>query len=127
MRGLKRSLNALKRLLAEEVVSMRPGKKLLFALIVGLTGCVTSIQPREPLNLPDPEPLTLRPVKWVVVPVEEADGKIRVVFALTEAGYKSLSLNMTDILHYLALQSQILEEYRQYYEASEESTPQDEG
>jgi hypothetical protein len=65
-------------------------------------------------------------VKWVVVPVEDESGKVIVFFALTEAGYKNLSLNMTDILHYMAMQRQTLEEYRQYYEGKDEASPKEE-
>jgi hypothetical protein len=76
---------------------------------------------RAPLDLPDPEPLTLRKVKWSVVKAGEKDGQAVVYFALTETGYKNLSLNVQDILTYLTLQRQILEEYREYYEPNVEN------
>ena len=85
-----------------------------------LTGCVVPMETRAPLDLPDPEPLSLRPVKWVVVPVEEKEGEVRVLFGLNEGGYKNLSLNMEDIISYMVLQDQMLKEYRKYYEPIEQ-------
>lgn len=92
---------------------------LFLALIIPLTGCVTAPPARAPLNLPQPAPLSLRPVKWIVHPVEQKDGKIVVMFSLTDAGYKNLSLNVQDIIQYLTVQRLILDEYRQYYEGSD--------
>jgi hypothetical protein len=95
---------------------MRSAKALLISTLVFLSACTEIVQPRAPLNLADPEPLSLKPVKWSVVPVEDKNGNTVVLFSLTETGYKNMSLNVQDILNYLILQKRILEEYREYYE-----------
>jgi hypothetical protein len=101
---------------------MKSLSRFFIAATILLSGCTEMFEAnRAPLDLPNPEPLALRPVKWSVVPLEEKDGTVVVLFALNEKGYKSLSLNIQDILTYMTLQKQILEEYRQYYEPDEQA------
>lgn len=95
---------------------MKPLKAILISTLVLMSACTEVVQPRAPLSLPDPEPLTLRPVRWTVLPMTDKDGESIVLFSLSESGYKNLSLNIQDILTYMQLQRRILEEYRKYYE-----------
>ena len=87
---------------------------------------------REPLNLPNPEPLSLVDVEWIVVTKDnvdevmekvKAEGGDYALFAVTDEGYKKLSLNFADIRNKLYEQQQIILSYKEYYESGErEST-----
>ena len=84
---------------------------------------------REPLNLPDPVPLELQDVDWIIITKENAEEvfeKIKndkngdyALFALTDNGYEKLALNFADIRNKLAEQRQIILSYREYYEPKE--------
>ena len=87
---------------------------------------------REPLNLPNPKPLELIDVEWIVVTKDnvdevmekvKAEGGDYALFAVTDEGYKKLSLNFADIRNKLYEQNQIILSYKEYYEDGErEST-----
>ena len=116
------------------------GSVLLFGLL--LNGCaglaVKELQSykiekkREPLNLPNPEPLSLVDVEWIVVTKDnvdevmekvKAEGGDAALFAVTDEGYKKLSTNFADIRNKLYEQNQIILSYKEYYEGGErEST-----
>lgn len=118
---------------------------LLTVLISQLIGCswftekvkpvVIDTKPQEKvkLNLPEPEPLKLNKVEWVVITPDNVQkefekmqkSKIDVVlFGLTDTDYENLSLNMSKIRSYLIKQRQIINSYKSYYEPSKEnSTP----
>ena len=112
------------------------GSVLLFGLV--LNGCaglaVKELQSykiekkREPLDLPMPEPLSLVDVEWIVVTkanVDEVMEKVKAeggdyaLFAVTDEGYKKLSLNFADIRNKLYEQQQIILSYKEYYEDGE--------
>jgi hypothetical protein len=112
------------------------GSVLLFGLL--LNGCaglaVKELQSykiekkREPLDLPMPEPLSLVDVEWIVVTKDnvdevmekvKAEGGDYALFAVTDEGYKKLSLNFADIRNKLYEQQQIILSYKEYYEDGE--------
>ena len=83
---------------------------------------------REPLNLPNPEPLSLVDVEWIVVTKDnvdevmekvKAEGGDYALFAVTDEGYKKLSVNFADIRNKLYEQNQIILSYKEYYEGGE--------
>ena len=83
---------------------------------------------REPLNLPNPEPLSLVDVEWIVVTKDnvdevmekvKAEGGDYALFAVTDEGYKKLSTNFADIRNKLYEQNQIILSYKEYYEDGE--------
>ena len=83
---------------------------------------------REPLNLPMPVPLELLDVEWIVVTKDnvdevmekvKAEGGDYALFAVTDEGYKKLSLNFADIRNKLYETNQILLSYKEYYEDGE--------
>tara|TARA_B100001778_G_C18058007_1_gene392869 strand:- start:54 stop:440 length:387 start_codon:yes stop_codon:yes gene_type:complete len=83
---------------------------------------------REPLNIPNPEPLSLVDVEWIVVTKDnvdevmekvKAEGGDYALFAVTDEGYKKLSLNFADIRNKLHEQNQIILSYKEYYEDGE--------
>ena len=112
------------------------GSVLLFGLL--LNGCaglaVKELQSykiekkREPLDLPMPKPLSLVDVEWIVVTKDnvdevmekvKAEGGDYALFAVTDEGYKKLSLNFADIRNKLYEQQQIILSYKEYYEDGE--------
>ena len=117
------------------------GSVLLFGLL--LNGCaglaVKELQSykiekkREPLDLPMPEPLSLVDVEWIVVTKDnvdevmekvKAEGGDYALFAVTDEGYKKLSLNFADIRNKLYEQQQIILSYKEYYEDGERESDQ---
>ena len=117
------------------------GSVLLFGLL--LNGCaglaVKELQSykiekkREPLNLPNPEPLSLVDVEWIVVTKDnvdevmekvKAEGGDAALFAVTDEGYKKLSTNFADIRNKLYEQNQIILSYKEYYEDGERESNQ---
>ena len=117
-------------------------KTLLLSSVFLLTGCASIFGPsvkqietvtvevsKPALNLPNPEQLSLRETKWVVVTREnaesifaelEAKGQPIALFALTTDGYEALSLNIADIRTYIGTQKEIILQYREYYEEKEQ-------
>ena len=114
--------------------------KKLIILLVGvafLAGC--SITPKTkqvevteklPLSIPNPEPLELRDVGWVIVTeanIDEVwqmlkdDNEGVALFALRHGDYERLALNIKDIRAQIGEYIVILKQYREYYEGD---TPQ---
>lgn len=80
---------------------------------------------KTPLNLPLPEPLRAREIKWVVITPDnaeavfkqmEARGQNAVLFAITDDGYQELALTMVDIRNMIATQRNMIIKYQEYYE-----------
>ena len=110
---------------------------LLGLLAVFLSSCSESVQEiqvttvevsKTPLNLPNPDPLQLQDVEWIIITKDNAmeifeevksKGGEYSLFALTDTGYEKLALNFTDIRNRLAQQRQILLSYKEYYESEE--------
>ena len=113
-------------------------KILAVALIILLTGCsiggekkikIFSVEePRQNLNLPDPMPLTLEDIRWIIITsanAEEVFKKLEeagidpVLFGLTDKDYELLSKNFAQIRQKLQETNNLLEEYKKYYEGEE--------
>ena len=110
---------------------------LLSLLAVFLTSCGSSVQEiqvttvevsKTPLNLPNPDPLQLQDVEWIIITKDNANeiferiksaGGEYALFAVEDTGYEKLQINFTDIRNKLAEQRQLLLAYREYYEPSE--------
>ena len=80
---------------------------------------------RTRLNLPHPDPLSPRPIEWILITPENAEevfAKLKeknidlVLFGLTDDGYESLSVTMAELRNYIATQRQIIIKYKEYYE-----------
>ena len=113
---------------------------LLSVLAVFLTRCGSSVQEiqvttvevsKTPLNLPNPDPLKLQNVEWIVITKDNANeiferiksaGGEYALFAVEDTGYEKLQINFTDIRNKLAEQRQLLLAYREYYEPSDKSS-----
>ena len=85
-------------------------------------------EPRQNLNLPDPMPLTLEDIRWIIITsanAEEVFKKLEeagidpVLFGLTDKDYELLSKNFAQIRQKLQETNNLLEEYKKYYEGEE--------
>jgi len=80
---------------------------------------------REKLNLKTPLPIELLDPSWIIIHPSNAeevwevlkdDKKDIVLFALTDEGYQSLSVNLTKLRNIIEQQRIILFKYKKYYE-----------
>ena len=80
---------------------------------------------RTHLSLAMPDPLAIKPIKWVVITpanVEasfkqlETKGQPVVLFAITDDGYQQLAITMSDLRNFIATQHNIIIKYKEYYE-----------
>lgn len=91
---------------------------------------------RTPLNLEEPAPLSMTPIKWIVITREnyqeifdelEKNNTDVVLFGLTDEGYEELVINFAQVRKYIILNRHILMKYKEYYEGDEngkaEETP----
>ena len=104
-------------------------------LIMLLTGCsigekklkVLSLEePRAKLNLAKPTPLQMEKIKWIIITSENAEevfakleqaGIDPVLFGLTDQDYKIISRNFAQIRAKLRETNELLDQYKDYYEA----------
>lgn len=100
---------------------------LLVLTIVGCIGCsstktlqIRSAETTMPaLDLPNPKPLELSDVRFIVVTAEnQADvlNKNQAFFAITETEYEDLASNLLKIRGFILQQRTIIESYKKYYE-----------
>ena len=113
---------------------------LLGLLAVFLSSCSESVQEiqvttvevsKTPLNLPNPDPLQLQDVEWIIITKDnameifeklKAAGGEYALFAVEDTGYEKIQINFTDIRNKLAEQRQLLLAYKEYYESEESET-----
>lgn len=84
---------------------------------------------RTPLNLEEPAPLSMTPIKWIVITREnyqeifdelEKNNTDVVLFGLTDEGYEELVINFAQVRKYIILNRHILMKYKEYYEGDED-------
>ena len=113
---------------------------LLGLLAVFLSSCSESVQEiqvttievsKTPLNLPNPDPLKLQDVEWIIITKDnameifdklKAAGGEYALFAVEDTGYEKIQVNYTDIRNKLAEQKQLLLAYKEYSESEEVET-----
>lgn len=80
---------------------------------------------RTRLNIPHPDPLSAKPIEWILVTPENAERVFAelkeknvdlVLFGLTDDGYESLAVTIAELRNYIATQRQIIIKYKEYYE-----------
>lgn len=80
---------------------------------------------KTPLNVVQPDPLSLKPFKWVIITKENAEQIFKkleennesiVLFGLTDNGYQQLSANLAEMRNLISTQRQIIIKYKEYYE-----------
>jgi hypothetical protein len=109
------------------------------AATLALSGCAgfsfgSSVKPieimsnpieRTPLALPQPSPLRLNKIEWIVVTPQNADAvfarleanrQTPVLFAVTDQGYMDLAITMAELRNFINTQRQIIIQYKSYYE-----------
>ena len=81
-----------------------------------------------PLSLPNPQPLELQEVEWIIVTeenIEEVWQLLRdknegvALFALRHGDYERLALNIKDIRATIGEYVVVLKQYKEYYEGGE--------
>ena len=84
-------------------------------------------QPREKLNYEMPTPLQMEEIKWIIITSKnaeevfkklEAAGIDPVLFGITDKDFQVLARNFAQIRQKLQETNNLLEEYKKYYEDS---------
>ena len=115
-------------------------KIFTLAIIILLTGCsiggekkikIFSVEkPREKLDYPMPTALQLEELKWIIITSENADEVFKkleeqgidpVLFGITDKDYQVLARNFAQIRQKLQETNNLLEEYKKYYEDTDNS------
>ena len=115
-------------------------KIFAIAIIVFLTGCsiggekkikIFSIEkPREKLNYPMPTAIQMEEIKWIIITSENAQqvfakleeaGIDPVLFGITDKDFQVLARNFAQIRQKLQETNNLLEEYKKYYEDTDNS------
>lgn len=96
---------------------------ILSALAISLAGCASTKYvevDRVPLNAPNPDPITIEEVEWVVVTPQNAQELLKqngnVLFAVSQEDYKTLNNNTLKVAHFIKQATATLNAYRNYYE-----------
>jgi len=114
-------------------------KILAVAIMILLTGCsiggekkikIFSVEePRQKLDYPMPTALQLEELKWIIITSENAQEVFKkleesgidpVLFGITDKDYQVLARNFAQIRQKLQETNNLLEEYKKYYEGTEE-------
>ncbi len=112
-------------------------KIFALSLILFLTGCsiggekkikIFSVEkPREKLNYPMPTPLQMEEIKWIIITSKNADEVFKkleeagidpVLFGITDKDFQVLARNFAQIRQKLQETNNLLQEYKKYYEDS---------
>ena len=110
---------------------------LLLILTTLLTSCagVKTLEifkqevPREKLNLEKPTPLQMEEIYWHIITSENADevfaklekdGIDPVLFGLTDKDFEMLAKNFAKIRNQLMQTNELLDQYKEYYEETED-------
>ena len=110
---------------------------MLAVAVLFLVGCSSTPKVKEiaitstaieklPLSIPNPQPLELQEVEWIIVTEENIEEVWQLLkdknegialFALRHGDYERLALNIKDIRAQLGEYIVILKQYREYYES----------
>lgn len=86
---------------------------------------------KTPLALPDPAPISTKPIKWRVITPNnvdsvweqlEQDQEDLVIFAITADGYQQLAVTIAELRNLIATQRLIITQYKDYYEPKKVET-----
>ena len=128
-------------------MNVRPSLILITSLLsINLVGCASfglfsepvkpltiTTRPLEktPLALPEPPPLSTKPIKWRVITPDNVDavweqlgqdGEDLVVFAITADGYQQLAVTIAELRNLIATQRLMIKQYKDYYEPTKKDT-----
>ena len=110
---------------------------MLMVAVIFLAGCSSAPKVKEvaitttaieklPLSLPNPQPLELQQVEWIIVTEKNIEELWQLLkdkregvdlFALRHGDYARLALNIKDIRAQLGEYVVILKQYKEYYES----------
>ena len=110
---------------------------MLAVAVLFLVGCSSTPKVQEvaitttaieklPLSLPNPQPLELQEVEWIIVTEENIEEVWQLLkdknegvalFALRHGDYERLALNIKDIRATIGEYVVVLKQYREYYES----------
>ena len=110
---------------------------MLAVVVLFLVGCSSAPKVKEvaitttaieklPLSLPNPQPLELQEVEWIIVTEENIEEVWQLLkdknegvalFALRHGDYERLALNIKDIRATIGEYVVVLKQYREYYES----------
>lgn len=85
----------------------------------------TKAADKTPLDIPNPDPLKLKPIEWVLITPGnqeeifkklEEKGNDPVVFSLTADGYQQLAITISELRNLINTQRNIIIKYKEYYE-----------
>ena len=85
--------------------------------------------PREKLNLNSPTPLELENLRWIIITSKNADEVFKkleeqgidpVLWGLTDKDFELLAKNFARIRNQLKITNDLLDKYKEYYEAKDE-------
>lgn len=77
------------------------------------------------LNIPNPEPLSVNPSKWIVITSDNAEqvfdqleksGSEPVLIGLTDLEFQKLAISLAEIRNFINIQRMIIQQYKLYYE-----------
>ena len=80
---------------------------------------------RPAINIELPRPVQSYPLEFIIITKDNAETKFKeleasgsdvVVFALTDDGYKALSLSVAELRRYIQQQNAVIKAYKDYYE-----------
>ena len=80
---------------------------------------------RTRLDIPFPNPVTAKPIEWIIITPENAEqvwAKLKdanadiVLLGLTDNGYEQLAVTIAELRNMIATQRQIIIKYKEYYE-----------
>ena len=110
-----------------------------------LTGCsiggekkikIFSVEePRAKLNLASPTPVEMEKIRWIIITSAnaqevfaklEAEGIDPVLFGLTDKDYEIIAKNFAQIRSKLKESTEILNKYKEYYEADQQQPKNEE-
>ena len=111
----------------------------MFTLFLsGLTGCALFDKPVEiqsisnekvKLELDQPKPLKPRDIRFIIITADNYQevfqemkdkDQDQVLFGLSDDDYEKLSLNLLELRNFIYQQRVIIEQYKNYYEGSED-------
>ena len=114
---------------------------VLLILSIFLTNCsgVKQLEifkqevPREKLNLNTPSPLELENLRWIIITSKNAEEVFKkleeqgidpVLWGLTDKDFELLAKNFARIRNQLKITNDLLDQYKEYYEPTEEKNEQ---
>lgn len=89
---------------------------IIISVALWLSGCANETYTKIPLDLPNPEPITMADYPITVYTI---DGNAKI--CVSSEGYENMSKNMMELKRYIIQQREIIKSYKKYYETPNEN------